>query len=341
MEETGTRRPPTTPWEFPEILSEEGLRQAREYFFQTHGKNSQMIAEGRSATGFANSLVRRRLSKELGDDYKMYTGEDVGSSKGDAEESKGIRGELNALLRSIYEKVAPQTPVTSPIQEDLAILSHPVGALEVCFGMISFYNDLLKKYASFAANRRQVLKSVIDEELFKWIWRLYYAFALSDRSKTPTFRENIPSSGLNFIPLEKQRLPTSDKVYEIGIFLLGSGLAGSHLRFSIAYYFVCYLRLVQFRLLPAIDRALLDGIFEAARSRKEDSPTEEILVAIDALMNAKGTSMESFDDILKDEETVAQQTLPEPENLFLSQVQDFSNHNLPESLKKFLPQAQK
>ena len=128
------------PWNNPDFFSESGVRDAQEYFFQTHAANARIIADGRSAQGFMKSYSRRKLSKEMGEDFKMYTGQSIGQSKGDSAESMGIRGELNDLLKNIYYKISPNTAITSPVQEDLAILKHPFGALEVCFAM-SFFSS--------------------------------------------------------------------------------------------------------------------------------------------------------------------------------------------------------
>ena len=63
-----------SPWGSPGLATEQDLRAAQEYFFQTHATHSWMIAEGRNAQGFMKSYTRRKLEKEMGEDFKMYTG---------------------------------------------------------------------------------------------------------------------------------------------------------------------------------------------------------------------------------------------------------------------------
>ncbi|MCZ6749097.1 MAG: hypothetical protein O7D96_07365, partial [SAR324 cluster bacterium] len=118
-ESTAMRIPP--PWEPQDILTEDALRAAQEYWFQTHATHSRLIAEGRAAVGFMKSHVRRKLEREMGEDFKMYTGSNIGTAQETAEDSAGIRGELNRILEVIYRRISPTQPITSPIQEDLTI----------------------------------------------------------------------------------------------------------------------------------------------------------------------------------------------------------------------------
>ena len=188
------------PWNQSGLFSEEALREAQEYYFQTHATNSRLIAEGRSAQGFMKSFARRKLAREIGEDFRMYTGTQLGEDSGDNMESAGIRGEINAMLAHIYHAISPTQPIISPIQEDLTILKHPQGALEVCYAMTFFYSSLLKKYASLAGNRRQVLKNIMDEELFKWVWRLTMGYLLSSKDAKTKVDNTKFCSGLSFVP---------------------------------------------------------------------------------------------------------------------------------------------
>ena len=70
------------PWHLTDFFSEDGLRAAQEYYFQTHATNTRRIAEGRNAQGVSKSLTRRKLSKEMGEDFKMYTGTTLGEGVG-------------------------------------------------------------------------------------------------------------------------------------------------------------------------------------------------------------------------------------------------------------------
>ena len=65
---------PLPPWNSSEFFSEIGLKEAQEYFFQTHATHARMIAEGHGAQGYMKTFTRRKLSKEIGEDFKMYTG---------------------------------------------------------------------------------------------------------------------------------------------------------------------------------------------------------------------------------------------------------------------------
>jgi hypothetical protein len=341
MEQPGTTRQALPPWNNPAFLTEQGLRDAQEYFFQTHATHSRLIAQGRKAQGFMKGHLRRKLNKEMGEDFKMYTGVSIGEAQAETEESKGIRGQLNELLQHVYLKIAPTQPITSPIQEDLTILRQPLGGLEVLFGISCFYTSLMKRYASLAGESRKVLKSVLDEEVFKWVWRTYYAFLLAE-SKTPvTFQEVIPSSGVHFIPVEKQRLGTMEKFLEIGEFLLAGSLAQSHLRFPICYYFVNFLRQVQYRLLPAYDRNRVEAVYDKIQQRKPNEPMDDVLVVVDVLMNLKGSSQQAFDDVLDDAERQAQKFVPPPEIAFIESFQEFVGNRFAPSMKKFIPQVSK
>lgn len=328
------------PWDNPHYFTDAGLRDAQEYFFQTHAKNSRLIAEGRSAQGVLKSNVRRKLNKEMGEDFKMYTGGSIGADQ-KAEDSKGIRGELNELLETVYIRIAPGKPIESPIQEDVTIISHPLGAMEVVFNMSCFYTTLQGRYASLASDRRKVLKSVLDEELFKWVWRMFYALALAEPDQKPDFDSKISSSGSSRVPLEKQQFNSFQKLVEIGTFLLGTSLAQSHLRFPLCYYYVSFLRQIQYRLLPTSDRKQLDAIYSAMRTRKADDPFEDVLTAIDFLMNTKGNSMHSFDDVLGDDESAASKFMPVGEIEFISGIQEFSDARFADSMKKYVPKVSK
>ena len=51
METPAPSRHVLPPWNNPAFLTEPGLKEAQEYFFQTHATNSRMIAQGREAMG--------------------------------------------------------------------------------------------------------------------------------------------------------------------------------------------------------------------------------------------------------------------------------------------------
>ncbi|MCZ6628477.1 MAG: hypothetical protein O7E56_09635 [SAR324 cluster bacterium] len=338
MDIPGTGGSGLPPWNDPNFFNEVGLKAAQEYFFQNHATNSRMIAEGRNAKGFMKGGLRRKLSKEMGEDFKMYTGVAIGQSQ-DTEESKGIRGEMNELLKNIYLKIAPNTPISSPIQEDITILKNPLGGLEVVFAMSCYHAELSKRYASLASDRRKVLKSVLDEELFKWIWRLFYSLMMSNPKHTPTMQETLSSSGIKFVPIEKQRNSSVQKIIDIGVFLLGTSLSNSHLRFPLCYYFAGYVRQIQYRLLPQISRQKLDGMFTTICKRGEGEVAENVLAAIDFLMNTKGNTQQSFDDILQDEEKVISSYVPPTEAEFIQSRQEFVGEKFQESMSKFAPRA--
>lgn len=334
--EEETRPSIMPPWAQSDFLSEQGLKQSQEYFFQTHATNSKMMAEGREAQGVMKSFTRRKMEKEMGEDFKMYTGEDLGSGGG-GEESKGIRGELNNLLKEIHRKVANGKPGVSAIQDDLEILKNPLGGLEACYGVVLFYEQLNRHYASFAANRRQVLKSVMDEELFKWIWRSTYALLTAPKESLPEFTDRISSPTLPFIPLEKVRASSIDKLMEVGVFLLSKSMSSSHLRFPLCFYFILYVRQIQYRLLPVVSRNLLDEIYKEATKGKTEESIENVLTAVDVILNMKGSSVQSFDDVLKDEEKEIPKFIPSEEAVFVSQFIEFGEGRIKGSLKKFLP----
>ena len=330
-----------TPWGRPGLASEDDLRAAQEYFFQNHATNAKLIAEGRSASGFMKTYTRRKLEKEMGEDFKLYTGQELGG--GDAgQESQGIRGELNELLKTVYTRIAPNQPIVSPTQEDLTILSHPHGALEVCFAMVFYYNSLLKKSATLASNRRKVLKSVLDEELFKWVWRLTTKYVLSDAAARVDMQEYHLSAGLPYVPHDRQRTAFPQLVFEIGQFMLGKTLAESHLRFPLCYYFVTYLRALQSEVLAQPGLANPEEIYNLIMQRKPADPVNNVLVAIDLLMNMSGNSMESFDDILKDEQAVVDSYIPAAEAQFLRQHDPYADFEaFGEAVRLALPGARK
>lgn len=330
-----------TPWGSPGLTTEEDLRAAQEYFFQTHATHARLIAEGRTAQGFMKSYTRRKLEKEMGEDFKMYTGQELGEG-GSGEVSQGIRGELNNMLAYIYQRIAPDQPITSTLQEDVTILRHPQGALEVCFGMVFFYSALLKKHVTLASNRRKVLKSILDEELFKWIWRLSTNYLLSDTSTRINIQDYNLAAGLSFIPVERQRATMPQKLFEIGQFMLGKTLEDSYLRFPLAYYFATYLRAMQSEVLAQPALAKPEDIYAEVTKRKPMDPINHVLVAIDVLMNMNGNSSESFDDILKDEQADVERYIPPLEAQFLRQHDPYGDPAaFAEAVRRALPAAQR
>jgi hypothetical protein len=332
--------PPTIqpPWGHPQFLSEEGLRAAQEYYFQTHATHSQLIAQGRGAQGLAKSMLRRKLSREMGDDFKMYTGHSLGESAGSEDVSSlGIRGELNALLKHIYSTIAPQQPITSPTQEDLTILQHPHGALEVCYALVFYYGSLMRQYASFAANKRKVLKSLMDEELFKWVWRMVIGYMMEAEEAKLNLEPVYFSAGLSYIPTERQRVPLGIKLSEVGQFLLSTTLQESHLRVPLCYYYTLYLRQLQTLLALHAGPQELDDVYSLVTRRVPGEPMEHALAAIDALLNDKGSSTATFDDVLRDEAQLGQ-FIPEAEFAFINQFEDFGNpQRIRSTLKRLLP----
>ena len=330
-----------TPWHLPEFFSEAGLRAAQEYYFQTHAKNSRLIAEARNAQGIAKSFVRRKLTREMGEDFKMYTGTILGKESDDAKYTRGIRGEMNEMIGHIYKRIAPGKPITSPAQEDSTILSHPHGGIEVCFAMVCFYKTLLTRYASLAANRRKVLKSIMDEELFKWIWRTVIGFMMAPEDKKISMENSTLSSGLSFIPADLQKAPFGQKLFEIGMFLLSKNMQESELRVPISHYFVIYMRQFQTLLLMKIPRQEVEAIFKSIVKYTEGDLFDHPLVAIDRLMNDKGTSMDSYDDILKDEAQL-NRLIPGAESEFINQFEDFGNpKRMADTLRKLIPDPRK
>jgi hypothetical protein len=329
-----------TPWGSPSLTTEEGLRAAQEYFYQTHAKRSQMVAEGRAAHGVMKSYVRRKLEKEMGEDFKMYTGQDLG--EGAPEESLGIRGELNELLRFVYERIAPGQPIVSAIQEDATILRHPHGALEVCFGMVFFYNSLLKKHLTLVSNRRKTLKSILDEELFKWIWRLSVNFLLSGTATRIDMQDYRLTAGLPCVPAERQRATMPVKIFEIGQFMLGKTLQDSDLRFPLVHYFATFLRTLQSEVLAQPGLANPEEIYAQVMRRKQTDPIDNVLVAIDVLMNMKGNSADSFDDILSHEGTDIEQFMSPQEAQFLRYHDPYADAEaFGAAVRMALPAAQK
>ena len=330
------------PWEHPQFLTEEGLRAAQEYYFQTHATQSQLIAQGRTAQGMAKSFLRRKLTREMGEDYKLYTGQSIGESSAPEDmASLGIRGELNALLKHIFTRIAPTQAITSPTQEDVTILKHPHGALEVLYAMVFYYNSLLRQYASLATNRRKVLKSIMDEELFKWVWRMVIGFMMEPEESKLDLEPAFFSAGLAFIPTEQQRVPLGSKLYEVGMFLLSKTQQESHLRLPLCHYYTIYLHQMQTLLALHTGRQELDDVYSQVARRVEGEPVEHPLVAIDALFNGKGSSMESFDDVLRDQAQLAQY-IPEAEFAFINQFEDFGNpQRLGATVKRLLPDARR
>lgn len=338
MEPVGSEAAVPSPWSIPQFLTEEGLRAAQEYYFQTHGKQSKLIAQARAAQGLAKSFMRRKLARELGEDFKLYTGTQLGETAAPEDmASLGIRGELNALLKHIYTRIAPNQPIISPIQEDLTILKHPHGALEVCYAMVFYYGSLMQQYASFATNRRKMLKSVMDEELFKWIWRLVIGFMMQPEEVKLSQEPSYLSAGLSFIPIEQQRVPLGAKLYEVGMFLLSQTMQESHLRMALCYYYSVYLRQMQTLLAQHTARLDLDAAYSFVTRHVEGDIPDQPLVAIDVLFNSKGNSMESFDDVLKDEDQLSEY-IPDGEFAFINQFEDFGNpKRLATSLRKLIP----
>jgi hypothetical protein len=342
MESGAERMAVHPPWEHSQFLSEEGLRAAQEYYFQTHATQSRLIAQARNAQGLAKSMLRRKLSREIGEDFKMYTGTAIGEAPAPEDmASLGIRGELNALLKHIYTRIAPTQPISSPTQEDLTILKHPHGALEVCYAMVFYYGSLMRQYASFASNRRKVLKSIMDEELFKWIWRMVIGFMMQPEEAKLNLEPALLCAGLAFIPPEQARLPLGSKVHEVGMFLLSKTLQESHLRVPLCYYFAVYARQLQTLLALHTGRQELDDAYSLITRRVEGEPVEQPLVAIDALFNGKGNSMESYDDVLKELSQLAQY-IPDAEFAFINQFEDFGNpQRLSATLKRLMPDVRR
>ncbi len=329
------------PWGHPNFLSEEGLKAAQEYYFQTHASNSRRFAEGRNAQGVTKSFVRRKLTRELGEDFKMYTGTSIGEAAGENMESLGIRGELNGILKHIYTRIAPNQPIASPIQQDLTIVKHPNGALEVCYALVYHYGALLKKYASLAGKHRKVLKAVMEEELFKWIWRLTIGFVMSPQEDRAAIEDAHLSAGLNCVPLEQQHASVGQKIHEIGMFLLGTIMQDSHLRVPLCHYYVLYLQRLQSVLTLKYDRGELDEVYSQINRRVEGDALDHPLVAIDALMNGKGSTMQSFDDVVVDEQQLLDY-VPRAEVEFISQFADQSSpKQLASMLKRLVPDVRR
>ena len=101
-ESTVMRIPP--PWEPQDILTEDALRAAQEYWFQTHATHSRLIGEGRAAVGFMKSHVRRKLEREMGEDFKMYTGSTIGTAQEPSEESAGGGRFVLPVIAPIVER---------------------------------------------------------------------------------------------------------------------------------------------------------------------------------------------------------------------------------------------
>jgi hypothetical protein len=339
IETTAARVPP--PWEPQDIFTEDALRAAQEYWFQTHATNSRMIAEGRAATGFMKSHIRRKLEREMGEDFKMYTGQQIGTGADSSEESAGIRGELNQLLEWAHAKVAPGKAISSPLQEDVTILAHPLGGLEVCFAMVHYYTSLMQRYATLAGNRRKVLKSILDEELFKWVWRATIAFLLSKDKRKFDLSQSFLSTGLKFIPPDRQRATSAEKVLDIGLFLIGKLISESHLRFPLIFYFNTYCRYLQFSLLSQYPPQQCETLYNTIVGRKRGDGCSDAIIAIDEVMNTTGTSGQSFEDILKDEDLEVEKYIPPGEIEFIGQYREFTRQNLGSSLKRLMPKSTK
>ncbi len=330
---TASQVPP--PWNTAGFFSEADLRQVQEYYFQTHATHSRLVAEGRNAQGFMKSMVRRKLTQQMGEDFRMYTGAAIGEAQDG--ESQGIRGELNYLLRHIYQRVAPKDPITSPTQEDLTILKHPHGALEVCYGMTCYYTTLLKRHATLAGNRRKVLKSILDEELFKWVWRMCLGYLLSDAASKSNWNDAYLVTGLPYVPVDRQKANISTKLFDLGQFLLGKAIGESHLRFPLCYYFVTFIRNVQFHLVTQ-PGAALDQVYAELVQRAPESPVDHPLIAVDVLTNMFGNSGQSFDDIFKEQQDI-QKFIPPQELEFILQFDLQSNqHNVVNALRGMIPQ---
>lgn len=324
------------PWDPPDFFSQPGLKAAQEHWFQTHGSHSRMVAEGRNAVGFMKSHVRRKLQREMGEDFKMYTGQTIGAQ---GEASKGIRGDLNGILEIVYHKVAPGKPIESPIQEDLTILSHPLGGLEVCFAMGFYYTTLLQRYATLVSNKRQVLKSVLDEEVFKWVWRTTFAFLMSNKPERLNFSNALLSTGLPSIPPDAARATTPEKVIHVGEFLLSKALSESHLRFPLVFYFNIYCRHIQQALLAGTPPKEVEKKYDAIVNAKREDGVSDMLVAIDRIMNTTGNSGASIEDVLQHEDEEIEKFIPPAEMEFVSQFRDFTRGNITASMKKLLPKA--
>jgi hypothetical protein len=307
-----------SPWSSLGFLSEGGLRAAQEYFFRTHASHSRMIADGRNAQGLMKSHIRRKLTQEMGEDFRMYTGMTIGEAQATAK-TAGIRGEMNILLQHIHDRIAPGQPIASPIQEDLTILKHPHGALEVCYALVWFYTGLVKKHATLVGNRRKILKSILDEELFKWIWRMTLGYLQADPASKADWSDYNLTAGLSQIPAERQRVLPAAKLMEIGQFLLGKAVSESHLRLPLCYYFTVYLRNVQVFLVTQPGLPNLDPLYALITKRDPAGASDQVLVAIDALMHLRGNSTQTFETVLKNGDDVQRQ-IPAPELEFIGQL---------------------
>jgi hypothetical protein len=335
MPDSAAALPVSPPWNSRGFFSEADLRQAQEYYFQTHAKHSRMVAEGRNAQGLMKAMVRKKLTQEMGEDFKMYTGTAIGQAQEKGAQG-GIRGELNYLLRHIYQRVAKDQPITSPIQEDLAILKHPHGALEVCFGMVCHYQSLLVRHASLAGNRRKVLKSILDEELFKWVWRMAIAYLLSDTQAKSSPAEADLTAGLPYVPADRQQAGLPAKLFDVGQFMLGKAVGESHLRFPLCFYFVAYLRGMQMHLLAHPGEEPLDALYDELMQRAPETPIDHPLIAVDVLLNMTGNSGESFTDIFKDQDPT--RYIPPQEAVFILQFDPFcTEQRTIETLRALIP----
>lgn len=338
MEQTESGNLEALPWDHGDFFSEEGFTKANDYFFQTHAKFSQTIQVARQAQGLAKASLRWKLNREIGEDFKLYTGVSIGEkAPEDTNQPLGIQGELDHLLATNYKKIAPTKPAESRVQEELTIVSHPLGPLEVCFCFCHYYMELTKRYASFRAGRRQTLKGLMDEEIFKWIWRLYYCSVLMPPEQAPDYYEYIPSTGLAYIPLKQQQISSPDKIIAIAQFLLGEYVASSHLRGPLCFYFVEFLRTTQSRLLTTTGRSRLEKAFEQVNKHKKGEGVDNVLVAIDANINNKIGASESFEDLFEDEEEEVSRIVAPQEQGFILNHMEFTKENFSSSLDKFVP----
>jgi hypothetical protein len=91
----------------------------------------------------------------------------------------------------------------------------------------------------------------------------------------------------------------------------------------LCFYYVTYLRQLQANLLESRDRMEFDEVYNLITRRSAEEPVEDVLVAIDGLLNSNGASLQSFDDVLRDEETQIQQFIPTREFDFIRQFDEY------------------
>ena len=330
------------PWETSQFFTEEGLRDAQEYFFQTHAASTRKINEGRQAQGLTKSLTRRKLSKEIGEDFKIYTGQTIGSeAKKGLDAPAGIRGDLNLILKHIYQKIAAGKPITSPAQQDLTILQHPHGGLEVCYALVHYFESLLYRYASSAGTGHKTLRGIMDEELFKWVWRTAIAFMMAPPERKIVLEDAHLVGGCRQVPHEKQRVPFAEKLHHVGMYLLNKSMQESDLRYHIVMYYVIFLRQMQTALLMKLDRHAVDDAYQSLTRRTSEDVVGHPLVAIDLLMNGTGNSTQSFDDVLA-KPPQGEKVIPPEEMNFINQFEDFANaKRLAQTLRKLIPDVRR